>query len=178
MFSRVKLGMAAIALIAGIAATGQKTEPKFKAIWEPVNVKDDIELMSIHFTNPQEGWVAGGRSTMAGGVILHTPDSGATWDVQLGDPQSSDRSYHDLRFLGPLVWAVQSTGGGDHKLLRLDGKEWKDVGTVAQHRGDYRFVSSLVGFVTSRGILRTKDGGRHWQQVHPCKMTVEINGLS
>ena len=178
MFSRVRLGMAAIALIAGIAATGQKTEPKFKAIWEPVNVKDDIELMSIHFANPQEGWVAGGRSTMAGGVILHTPDSGATWDVQLGDPQSSDRSYHDLRFLGPLVWAVQSTGVGDHKLLRLDGKEWKDVGTVAQHRGDYRFVSSLVGFVTSRGILRTKDGGRHWQQVHPCKMTVEINGLS
>jgi photosystem II stability/assembly factor-like uncharacterized protein len=115
---------------------------------------------------------------MAGGVILHTADSGATWDVQLGDPQSSDRSYHDLRFLGPLVWAVQSTGVGDHKLLRLDGKEWKDVGTVAQHRGDYRFVSSQVGFVTSRGILRTKDGGRHWEPVHPCKMAVEVNGLS
>jgi len=49
---------------------------------------------------------------MAGGVILHTADSGATWDVQLGDSQSSDRSYHDLRFLGPVVWAVQSTGVG------------------------------------------------------------------
>src|SRR5437660_9122627 len=117
---------------------------------------------------------------MEGGLIFQTKDGGSTWEVQLGDPQSSDREYRDLQFLGPsLGWAVQSTGVGDHKLLRLEGKEWKDVGTVAQHRGNYRFVSSQVGFVTSRaGISRTEDGGRHWQPIHPCQMTVEVNGLS
>src|SRR5438046_363661 len=68
---------------------------------------------------------------------------------------------------------------GDHKLLRLEGKEWKDAGTVAQHRGDYRFVSAQVGFVTSRaGISRTQDGGRHWERVHACHMTTEVDGLS
>jgi len=60
--------------------TPQKTEPpKFKAIWEPVNLKNDIELSSVHFTSPEEGWVAGGRSVTEGGVILHTADGGANW---------------------------------------------------------------------------------------------------
>jgi photosystem II stability/assembly factor-like uncharacterized protein len=162
------------------AAKSQKTEPRVKAIWQPVNVKEDIELQSVHFASPEEGWVAGGRTGMEGGVILHTADGGANWEVQLGDPQSSDRAYHDLRFAVPrLLWAVQSTGTGDHKLLRLEGNEWKDVGTVAQHRGDYGFVSEQVGFVTDRdGIERTEDGGRHWKPVYPCQMTAEVNGLS
>jgi photosystem II stability/assembly factor-like uncharacterized protein len=151
-------------------AKSPKTETRFKAIWEPVNVKEDIELESVHFTSPEEGWVAGGRTNMQGGVILHTADAGANWEVQLGDPQSSDRAYHDFRFASPtLGWAVQSTGVGDHRLLHLDGKEWKDVGTVPQHRGDYRFISEQVGFATTpAGILRTQDGGRHWQAVYPC----------
>ena len=193
-FCRVSLLLIAIALTAGICAFAQlprppkqdksaaarRTEPKFKAIWEPVNVKEDIELRSVHFTSPEEGWVAGGRTAMQGGVILHTADGGATWEVQLGDPQSAERAYHDLRYLGPtLGWAVQNTGVGDHKLLRMDGKEWKDVGTVAQHRGDYRFTSAQVGFVTSHAdIMRTQDGGRHWQSVYRCQMTVEVKGLS
>jgi len=164
----------------GSAAASQKSEPKFKAIWEPVNVKQDLELSSVHFISPEEGWVAGGSTSMKGGVIFHTADAGANWELQLGDPQSSDRSYRDLQFLGGTPgWAVQSTGVGDHKLLRLDGKEWKEAGTVAQHRGDYRFISAEVGFVTSsRGIMRTDDGGRQWKAVHPCQMTVEVNGLS
>ena len=83
-FSGVKMRPAGIALIAGVcafaqlpkkqtgtpkepksAATAQRTEPKFKAIWEPVNVKEDIELRSVHFTSPEEGWVAGGRTVIA-----------------------------------------------------------------------------------------------------------------
>jgi photosystem II stability/assembly factor-like uncharacterized protein len=190
--------LAAIALVATVSAVAQQprkqtrtpiddkaaaqetAKPKFKAIWEPVNIKDDIDLLSVHFSTPLEGWVAGGRTVMAGGVILHTADGGATWEVQLGDPQSSDRAYHDLRFVGPsLVWAVQSTGVGDHKLLHLDGKQWKEVGTVPQHRGDYRFTSAQVGFAaTSAGIMRTEDGGHRWQQVYRCQMTVELKGLS
>ena len=160
------------------AATDQKTEPKFKAIWEPVNVKEDIELRSVHFISPEEGWVAGGRTVTQGGVILHTADAGATWEVQLGDPESSDRAYHDFRFVGPLGWAVQNTGAGDHKLLRLNAKQWTEVGTVAQHRGDYRFTSAQNGFATSGAILRTQDGGGHWQPVQPCQMKAEVNGLT
>ena len=92
---------------ASSAAASQKSEPKFKAIWEPVNVKQDLELSSVHFITPEEGWVAGGSTSMKGGVIFHTADAGANWEVQLGDPQSSDRSYRDLQFLGAAPgWAV------------------------------------------------------------------------
>jgi len=67
-------------------------QPKYKAIWEPVNVKEDLKLLSVYFVSPDEGWVAGGKDELHGGVILHTTDGGEKWEVQLGDPQSSDRA--------------------------------------------------------------------------------------
>jgi photosystem II stability/assembly factor-like uncharacterized protein len=171
---------AAILLIAA-CPTSAAAEPKFKAIWEPVNVKEDLMLMSAAFSSREEGWVAGGRNEMSGGVILHTKDGGATWETQLGDPQSSDRAYRELRVLGPkLVLATQSTSGGDHQLLRTsDGQTWSAVGTVAQHRTDYQFVSAETGFVTGGDtIVRTQDGGRHWQPVYRCAVQAEVNGLT
>lgn len=161
-------------------AGSQRTETKFKAIWEPVNLKQDINLTSVAFISPEEGWVAGGRTSATGGVILHTKDGGANWEIQLGDPQSSDHAYHQLQILKPsLAWAVQASGVGNHKLLHTDGQTWKESGTVAQHRGDYRFTSDQVGFVTTgEGILRTQDGGRRWQPVYPCRMKAEVKGLA
>ena len=163
------------------APAAQRGQPKFKAIWEPVNVKEDLALMSVHFATADEGWVAGGRTTGSGGVILHTKDAGETWEVQLGDAQSSDRAYQDLRFVGPKTgFAVQSTGVGDHQLLRTtDGQAWAPVGTVGQHRTDYQFTSPDVGFYTaSTDIHRTRDGGRKWERVYQCKVKVEVNGLT
>jgi photosystem II stability/assembly factor-like uncharacterized protein len=180
--------LAGAVLIAGICAFAQQpksggrttAEPKFKTIWEPVNVKDDLQLRSVYFVSPEEGWVSGGRTIMGGGVIYHTADAGATWQLQLGDPQSSDRAYTGLQFLSPtLGFAVQSTGVGDHKLLRTDGKDWKEAGTVAQHRGAYWFPSADVGFVTAgAAIMRTQDGGRKWQPVYRCQMKAEVKGLT
>jgi photosystem II stability/assembly factor-like uncharacterized protein len=163
------------------SAASNPATPRFKAIWEPVNVKEDLKLMSVHFVAPEEGWVAGGRDELNGGVILHTRDGGAAWETQLGDPQSSDRAYVQLRFLGPtLGWAAQTTGGGDHNLLRTtDGQNWAVQGTVAQHRTDYQFTSAGVGFVASGdAILRTQDGGQHWQPAYRCRVQAEVNGLT
>ena len=162
-------------------AKAMGAEPKFKAIWEPVNVKDDVELMSIHFVSAEEGWVAGGRNALNGGVIFHTKDAGASWQAQLGDSQSSDRAYKDLRFLDARTgFAVQSTSGGDHKLFRTaDGNDWVPIGTVGQHRTDYQFVSPDTGFYTGGNqILRTSDGGRRWQTVFDCRVKAEVQGLT
>lgn len=163
------------------AKTATAGEQKYKAIWEPVNVKEDLKLFSVHFVSPDEGWVAGGKDEMNGGVILHTSDGGANWEVQLGDPQSSDRAYADLRFAGPkLGWAVESTPGGDHKLLRTtDGQNWVVAGTVGQHRTDYQFTSADVGFYTGGNrIFRTQDGGKQWQPVYQCAVKAEVGGLT
>src|SRR4051812_25292973 len=106
--SLVRTGLPLFALLAGVYAVAQQpknaaAETKYKAIWEPVNVKADVQLRSVHFVTPEEGWVSGGRTTLAGGVIYHTKDGGANWEAQVGDPQSSDRSYGDLRFLSPTL---------------------------------------------------------------------------
>ena len=104
---------------AGKAAPGKAAEqPKYKAIWEPVNVPEDLELKSVHFVSAEEGWVAGGKNVMQGGVIYHTKDGGKTWELQVGDPQSSDRGFSGLRFVDATHgFAVQGSTGTTHKLF-------------------------------------------------------------
>lgn len=157
------------------------TAAKFKAIWEPVNVKEDLALASVQFVSPDEGWVAGGATSMTGGVILHTSDGGMTWETQLGDPTSADRGYDHLRFVDAKTgFAVQSTAAGEHRLLRTtDGKTWTPVGVVKQHRTDYQFVSPTVGFVSAGDeILRTADGGKKWDPAYECRVKADVQGLT
>lgn len=162
-------------------APAKGAQPKFKAIWEPVNVKEDLQLMSVHFASADEGWVAGGKDAMQGGVILHTTDGGHTWEIQVGDPASDDRAIRDLYFLdGKTGFAVQGSPG-DHRLLRTtDGKNWSQVGTVPEHRADFAFLSPQIGILISDNprILRTTDGGRKWQPVYDCKVKAEVDGLT
>lgn len=156
-------------------------QPKFKAIWEPVNVPEDLQLTSVHFVSPDEGWVAGGKDVMNGGVIYHTKDGGKTWELQVGDPQSSDRAFGHLRFVDATHgFAVQSSTGNTHKLYSTsDGQTWFPNGTVPEHRYDYTFTSPTTGFVAdwARNIIRTTDGGKKWQPVYRCRIKAEINGL-
>src|SRR5216684_3967315 len=61
-------------------------DQRLKAIWEPINYAEDVELNDVFFVTDQEGWIAGGKDALHGGVILHTSDGGDHWDVQVGDP--------------------------------------------------------------------------------------------
>src|SRR5689334_16154419 len=104
--------------VAIAAAFAQSQPPRFKAIFEPVNVKADVKLFDVFFVSEQVGWLAGGASEIRGGAILYTADGGKTWTNQFGDFQSSDRAVNMLRFLDPHTgWAVQGTGGGSSQLL-------------------------------------------------------------
>lgn len=162
------------------AKTGER--PKFKAIWEPVNVPEDIELKSVHFVSAEEGWVAGGKNVMQGGVIYHTKDGGKTWELQIGDPASSDRGFDDLRFVDATHgFAVQGSPGATHNLFATsDGQTWIPSGTVPEHRYDYFFTTPATGFVAdwAHRILRTDDGGKTWRPVYTCKIKTEIGGLT
>jgi photosystem II stability/assembly factor-like uncharacterized protein len=74
------------------AGKATRQQLKMKAIWEPVNYGEDLQLTSVHFSTPDMGWVTG-----EAGTILYTNDAGNTWKAQLGgDPQASD--LPDRRF--------------------------------------------------------------------------------
>jgi photosystem II stability/assembly factor-like uncharacterized protein len=164
---------------AGGAAGGAK--PKFKAIWEPVNVPEDLDLQSVFFVSADEGWVAGGNSAAEGGVIYHTKDGGTSWERQLGDPASSDRAYQQIWFANPkLGWATQQSSGPVNLLRTNDGATWLEVGALQPNYNDYRFVSANVGFAVHDAdeILRTQDGGRRWQPVYKCAVKAEVEGLT
>lgn len=151
---------------------------RFKGIWEPAHVGEDIKLNSVYFVSAEVGWVAGDK-----GSIFHTRDGGKTWKAQLGgDPGSSADPVKDLQFLDEKTgWAVF----GDGKLLRTtDGETWEEYGKVGEHYGyylDYLFLSpsEAVQIVKEGNILmRTQDGGKKWRQVYPpCKVKVEAGGL-
>ena len=175
------LGVAAGALLSlsiGSTVNAQAaTQPRYKAVWEPVNFKQDLTLFSVFFVTPDIGWASG-----EAGTIIKTTDGGATWTPQLGgDSQNDARAIKNLRFVDQNTgFAVQSTGVGDHTLLRTtDGDSWSATGTVGQHRGDYIFISSTVGFQSAKNqIFATSNAGKTWKPVMPCSMSVEVGGLT
>ena len=157
-----------------------ETRPKFKAIWEPVNYQEDVELMDMAFVSDLEGWVAGGASVLKGGVILHTTDGGDHWTLQLGDPKSADRAYRSLRFVDAKHgWAVQGTSSKANLLGTTDGERWAPVGTIAENYVDYAFTTPTSGvYLAKNQIFQTADGGHTWRSVAACQAKVEVNGLT
>jgi photosystem II stability/assembly factor-like uncharacterized protein len=151
-----------------------------KAIWEPVNYPEDLELNDVFFVTDQEGWITGGKSALRGGVILHTTDGGDHWDVQVGDPESSDRAFHGLRFIDATHgWATQTTGSEERLLHTTDGAHWRTTGKIKEHYVDYQFTSESNGIaVHGTQIYATRDGGRSWDPAFECRSKVLVNGLT
>ncbi|MGH7637273.1 MAG: WD40/YVTN/BNR-like repeat-containing protein [Gemmatimonadaceae bacterium] len=159
------------------AAAGGR--PALTGIWEPVSYSEDLDLTDVFFVTTNVGWVSG-----AGGTLLHTRDGGDNWTVVLGgDPASPDAQIEKLRFLDERHgWAVQG-----RKLLRTtDGESWEDFGATPVRMGDYVFLTPLAG-VAAAGtseqsapdhVFRTEDGGRTWNQVAPCAVKVNVDGLN
>jgi len=167
-----------LCILSGFVLPGQT--PKYKAIWEPVNFKGDVSLFDVHFIDEQTGWVVGGATEMSGGVILFTKDAGLTWEVQYGDPQSSDRAVSTVRFLdGTHGWAVQQAPLNARLLRTTDGQNWNQVGTIETHYTDLAFSSEFDGtYLDGNTIYRTQDGGKKWQPVGPCAVQAEVDGLT
>lgn len=176
------LTVVAASILIGLPSLQQTVaqSPKFKAIWEPVNYKGDLKLFDVHFVDDKTGWVAGGVTELAGGVILYTKDAGRTWDVQYGDPQSSDRAVLSLRFLDSKHgWAIQD-GPLDARLLKtIDGQAWDQTGSVGSHYTDLTFTSERSGtYLDAHTIYRTVDGGSKWKPAAQCAVQTEIGGLT
>jgi photosystem II stability/assembly factor-like uncharacterized protein len=154
----------------GAAAPATKQQPKFKAIWEPVNYKQDLQLLDVFFVSKDEGWASG-----VAGTVLHTKDGGNTWTPQLGgDPHAQgDKLEHLFATDGSHVWA-QSWNA---MYRTTDGEAWQQVS--GDIRGGAVFTSEARGFRTYGGFIwSTDDGGGNWKQVFPCRASMEQAGLT
>lgn len=169
----------AISLVANLqlvaqspAAKGARgAQPKLKAIWEPINYRQDLALLNVFFLDDQVGWVSGDK-----GTILFTKDGGDTWTPQLGgDPAAEGARIIDLFFLDAKTgWARQHY---DSMLHTRTGEDWQKVGTVREN--GFRFVSPTKGFHPYGGAIRvTEDGGRTWKDAWRCRVKMEIGGLT
>ena len=154
--------------------------PLYKGIWEPVNYNADVKLFDVFFATAEEGWVSGGTSEVRGGIILHTQDGGSHWQLEYGDPESSDYAVVKMRFLDSTHgWAMQGTGSAAHLLHTTDGQNWNLAGTIPEHTVDYMFISETDGVaLESHQILKTSDGGGSWHPVADCEATAQMQGLA
>ena len=152
------------------SAAAKNVAPRFKAIWEPVNYKEDISLSDVYFVSKEEGWVSG-----AAGTILHTKDGGNSWTAQLGgDPHAEGKELKHLFFADATHGWAQAW----NTLFRTtDGESWQQVN--GDIRGDVFFVSHMKGFRAYAGkIFATTDGGDNWKEIFTCHAKMEVQGLT
>lgn len=162
----------------GAAATTAK--PMFKAIWERVPYPKDVNLEAVACISADECWAAGRK-----GSIVHTADSGKTWDAQLGgDPDAiAEDDFDHIVFLDRTHGWALSRGG---KVVgTTDGKTWAELSKVSGTARGVWFVSPQVGFEiensdsTEQSTLRlSNDGGKNWKAVNRCSIELTVDGLS
>lgn len=162
----------------GKTAPAKSEQPKFKAIFEPVNYKQDLKLTDVHFVSETTGWVTGEN-----GTLLKTTDGGDTWNVVLGgDPSSKDEAIGTLRFVDATHgWAVK----GSQLLRTADGENWEQAGQLGgtyAFFNDYAVPSSMTVVQIIREhneLARSEDGGKSWKMIQKtCEVDAEVQGLS
>lgn len=119
--------------------------------WTQAVVPVSSDLTTVFFVDARQGWAAGHE-----GVILHTADGGATWQLQLDGQQAAQLI---LRQYGQ---PSQHANAAAQRLAR-------DAATFAAQGADKPFLdlyfeNEREGFAIGAFnlILHTEDGGRSW----------------
>src|SRR5258708_6972268 len=128
-------------------------------------------LSAVQFVSPSAGWVVGSDR------ILHTTDGGRHWVVQFRTSQAAQLGTVDC-----IDASVGWVPGASEVLATTDGgAHWRALPEPCRAIRTVHFVSPDVGFGVAGGnvpyasvsypppaggvLLRTTDGGQHWQQL-------------
>ncbi|GAB3369525.1 YCF48-related protein [Lysobacter rhizosphaerae] len=121
--------------------------------WKQAKVPVSADLTALHFASAHEGWAVGHE-----GVVLHTRDGGASWEVQL-----------DGRRANALVLALaqqlpETTDPAVRESLRTEAERAAGEGPARPFL-DVWFANEREGFVVGAYnlIFHTSDGGKTWQ---------------
>lgn len=128
--------------------------------WQVVREpSEDVYYSSLHFADRNNGWAVGDS-----GTILHTGDSGNTWEYQ---PSGTKNNLRDVHFIDRQTgWAAGSNntiihtanGGLSWQLLAISGDSTRLFTSIY-------FTDELTGWTVhnSGEILNTQDGGATWE---------------
>jgi photosystem II stability/assembly factor-like uncharacterized protein len=119
--------------------------------------------------DPSAGALLGGQRVSGDGVLLHSPDGGASWETQWGGG-AADLRLSDVDMVDADVgWAVGDGSAADKALLlhTTDGGDtWtpQDPGDVTFDLAAVHALSANRAWVVGDGrqILSTTDGGATW----------------
>ena len=143
--------------------------------WQQASVPVSATLTAVSFVDDKQGWAVGHA-----GVILHTSDGGASWQLQL-DGNAANRQYldstreHEVQLQRELA-ELEAKSPDDPKLEDLEiaiedaGYAIEDA-EAAIDKGpadpflDVLFLDANTGFaVGSYGMFyQTVDGGANWK---------------
>ncbi len=136
-----------------------------ETIWEEVDhdfVIDDVMAFDIKFKNVTHGWALSQNKTSFGdGIILHTTDSGYSWQIQL---YNNSTWFPRMEIVGNNMW-VTADGGLFHSVN--DGESWYyiPIGSESNHFYGLFFFNETLGWASSeRGLYKTIDGGMIWNE--------------
>jgi len=138
--------------------------------WNHLDNRLDIfyaALDDVVFTDENEGWIVGWQlrsdTEPDSSIVLHTIDSGITWERQSAPYNSAIRRIWAID--NQRLWAI----GAQLLFFTTDaGQNWHRADFEAEE-GIFReifFMDELSGFLlSSRTIYKTSDGGSNWSKL-------------
>lgn len=142
------------------------TDPVFAQVPEPYGwyrLQSPINesLRKLYFTDLNNGWAAS-----LSGSIIHTTNSGKTWQIQTTNVTTP---IVDIFFLGPQKgWALTypSEPPFGTSILKTDngGLSWIKDSVFFENEifSTVFFSNDSIGYVGGQGIKKTTDGGLTW----------------
>ena len=135
------------------------------ATWE-VNYSDSLSIWNIYFFNDTLGWAVAGDFWKEG-IVLKTTDQGNHWQQNFLSTMNSLRA---IKMLNASVGFI--VGGHPSKIWKTEngGNNWYLIfqdppGISVEYLNDIAFLNDSIGFAVGSKLLKTSDGGEHWEEL-------------
>ncbi len=135
------------------------------------------DLHDVQLTSKYIGYAVG-----ATGVVLRTLDGGHTWSHTM---KLDDEMYKGLHFFDDdngFVVGVTGENNDEGIILKTSngGGSWFVTSPGSHPITDIYFIDEMTGFICGHGgfVMRTIDGGNHWEQIYVPRNTAVFNEIS
>jgi photosystem II stability/assembly factor-like uncharacterized protein len=153
-----------LVLLAALVPAAASAQPEWQLLANSPDHGTGTRHEDLWFTSPTEGWVVNGY-----GRILHTSDSGESWQVQLNRLVF----FRSVTFATPLRgWAgtlynandglYETSDGGQHWSLVTNLPPGMPLGTCGMWAASDSVVYGVGRYYTPASLLKTTDAGATW----------------